>query len=43
MPNATTDDFDVMRFRLAGNTSGVPVVVHGLEIVSLNVLGQETN
>ncbi len=42
-PNADTLPFDVIRLRLAGNTSGTQVVVHGIEIVELTILGQETN
>ena len=34
-PNAHTEDFDVVRIRLAGNTRGVQVVVHGIEILSM--------
>ncbi len=43
MPNATTEDFDVMRLRLAGTTSGTQVVVHGIEIVQLTIKGQDEN
>lgn len=41
--NKTQVDFDVMRWRLAGNTKGAQVVVHGIEIVSLTIKGQEEN
>ncbi len=42
-PNTDTDDFDVIRLRLAGNTKGAQVVVHGIEITQLTVKGQEEN
>lgn len=41
--NKTQKDFDVMRWRLAGNTKGAQVVVHGIEIVSLTIKGQDEN
>ena len=43
MPNAKTEDFDVMRFRLAGTTKGAQVIVHGLEVAQLTIKGQESN
>ncbi len=43
MPNSGTQDFDVMRLRLAGNTKGAQVVVHGIEITSLTIKGQDEN
>lgn len=43
MPNSGTDDFDVLRLRLVGNTKGPRVVVHGIEITSLTIKGQEKN
>lgn len=43
MPNSSTEDFDVIRWRLAGNTSGPRVVVHGIEITQLTIKGQEEN
>ncbi len=42
-PNSNTEDFDVLRLRLAGNTKGVQVVVHGIEITQLTIKGQEEN
>lgn len=42
-PNTETKDFDVIRFRLVGNTRGPRVVVHGIEITSLTIKGQEKN
>lgn len=41
--NAGTDDFDVLRLRIAGNTSGTQVVIHGIEITQLTIKGFETN
>ncbi len=43
LPNSTTDDFDVLRLRIAGNTKGAQVVIHGIEILSLNLKGQDQN
>lgn len=43
MPNAQTEDFDVMRLRITGNTKGAVVVIHGIEILQLTVKGQEEN
>lgn len=42
-PNASTDDFTVVRLRMAGFTNGTPVVVHGIEILSLQVKGYDKN
>ena len=41
--NSGTDDFDVIRLRVAGNTSGVQVVIHGIEITKMTIKGFETN
>jgi len=43
MPNASTDDFEGIRFRLSGYTTGTPVVVHGIEILSLQNKGFDQN
>lgn len=43
LPNSDTDDFDVLRFRLVGNTKGVPVVVHGIEVTQITIKGQDSN
>ena len=43
MPNSDTEDFDVLRLRLVGNTKGDQVVVHGIEITQLTIKGQEKN
>lgn len=42
-PTTGTKDFDVVRLRLAGNTSGAQVVVHGIEILSLVKKGFNKN
>jgi hypothetical protein len=42
-PNNGTEPFDVLRIRVAGNTKGTQVVIHGMEITQLTVLGQEIN
>jgi len=42
-PTEGTDDFDVLRLRVAGNTKGEQVVIHGMEIPSLTIKGQEVN
>ncbi len=43
MPNSSTEDFEVMRLRLAGNTKGVPVIIHGIEITQMTIKGQSEN
>jgi hypothetical protein len=43
MPNASTDDFEGIRFRLSGFTTGTPVVVHGIELLSIQNKGFDTN
>lgn len=42
-PNASTDDFEVARLRISGNSSGTPIVIHGMEILSVNIKGYDTN
>ena len=42
-PNVHTEDFDVVRLRLAGNTRGAQVVVHGIEVKSLMIKGVNKN
>ena len=41
--NVESKDFDVARLRIAGTTSGVPVVIHGIEILDLTVKGLNEN
>ena len=42
-PNASTDDFNNIRMRLSGNTTGTPIIYHGTEILSVQVKGFEEN
>ena len=42
-PNAKTKDFSVSRIRINGNTKGTPVVMHGIEILSVDDEGFEQN
>lgn len=43
MPNADTDDFNRIRFRTKGYTSGPQIVFNGIEILSLNDKGFDQN
>lgn len=43
LPNDDTEDFDVIRLRLVGNTSGTTVVIHGIEILSITNKGYDQN
>jgi len=43
LTNKSEKDFDVLRFRLAGNTRGAQVVVHGIEITQMTIKGQDEN
>jgi len=42
-PNASTDDFNNIRLRLHGNTTGTPIIFHGIELLSIQVKGLEQN
>ena len=42
-PNAATDDFNVVRLRVAGFTKGTPMVFHGIELLTINLKGYDTN
>ncbi len=42
-PNATTDDFNQVRLRLVGSTSGPSVIFHGTEILSIQDKGFNEN
>jgi hypothetical protein len=42
-PNANTDDFNNSRFRLRGNTKGTPIIIHGIEILSIQDKGLDEN
>lgn len=41
--NTGTDDFTVSRLRIAGFTKGTPVVIHGIEVLSLQIKGYDQN
>jgi hypothetical protein len=42
-PNTEKKDFNIIRFRLRGNTSGTPIVFDGIEILSVDDEGFEEN
>ncbi len=42
-PNSSTDDFNIIRFRIKGQTSGAQIVFCGLEILSIQVKGLDKN
>jgi len=42
-PNASTKDFDVGRIRIAGFTKGTQIVMHSIEILSINDKGFDQN
>jgi hypothetical protein len=42
-PNASTEDFNNVRLRLKGNTSGTPIIFHGIEILKLQDKGLDKN
>ncbi len=42
-PNASTIDFNNLRFRLRGNTSGTPMLFHAIEMLSLQIKGLDEN
>ncbi len=42
-PNASTDDFNIIRFRLKGISKGTPIIIHGIEILSLQNKGLDEN
>lgn len=42
-PNANTDDFSIVRFRIRGNTSGTQIVFCGIEILSIQDKGLDKN
>ncbi len=43
LPNASTDDFEVIRMRVVGTTKGTPVIIHGIEILSITDKGYGEN
>lgn len=42
-PNASTDDFNAVRLRLSGNTVGTSIIVHGIELLSIQDKGMDEN
>jgi hypothetical protein len=42
-PNASTDDFNNIRLRLHGNTTGAPIIFHGIELLSIQIKGMDSN
>lgn len=42
-PNATTEDFNIVRFRIKGQTSGTQIVFCGIEILSIEIKGFDKN
>jgi hypothetical protein len=42
-PNASTDDFSVVRFRMRGNSTGTPILIHGVELLSIQDKGLDQN
>ena len=42
-PNASTDDFNNIRIRMSGNNAGTPIIIHGVEILSIQDKGLEVN
>jgi hypothetical protein len=42
-PTTDIGDFDVARLRIAGTTRGVPIVIHGIEIIELTIKGFDEN
>ena len=42
-PNASTDDFNIVRLRLRGNSSGTPIIVNGIELLSIQDKGLNQN
>lgn len=42
-PNASTDDFSIIRFRIQGTTKGTSIVFCGIEIFSIQVKGFDKN
>lgn len=42
-PNASTDDFNMIRLRLSGKTIGTPIIFHGIELLSIQNKGLDQN
>ena len=43
LPNSDSDNFDAIRLRIAGYTSGAPVVIHGIEVLGITIKGYDQN
>jgi hypothetical protein len=43
LPNIKTKDFNLIRFRIRGNSTGTPIVLNGIEILKLEDAGFEEN
>lgn len=42
-PNASTEDFDIVRLRIKGFSKGEPVLIYGIELLSIQDKGLEQN
>jgi len=42
-PNNTSKDFNMIRFRIKGDATGTPIVINGIEILSLSDEGYDEN
>jgi len=42
-PNNVTTDFNLIRLRIKGNSTGVPIIINGIEILSLDDTGFDQN
>ena len=42
-PNASTEDTNVLRLRINGNSKGTPIVFHGTEVLMVDDKGFEQN
>lgn len=43
LPNVDTEDFNVSRLRLSGTTKGNPIVIHGIEVMRVEIEGYDKN
>jgi len=43
MPNVSTDDFNEVTLRLKGNTIGEPIIIKGIELLTVQDKGQDQN
>jgi hypothetical protein len=42
-PNASTEDFNIVRLRLRGYSKGEPIIIHGVELLSIQDKGLNQN